>query len=367
MPRSSRSRDFGPALLRPWIKKRGSRVLGQTFRGIVGEALFYAGLFLLGVFGLSLIIASRVAVIRQAPIPLPEVSPEITSSGLGTWILGILSAVAILTGIAGLLYRISQIGASNERRSAIRARAKQIELIGPTADQTVKLPGVPQGKRLTESPGERQTYRLGASTQETGIVGTAALTMLWNAAWFTLLSVVLSGFWFSRPRWVLAGLLIPTGFLGVRMFRHFVAQLRRQAGVGPTIVEISDHPLVPGNQYRVHVSQMGRLRLKNLRVYLTCQEEAFFHQGTDVRVERYDAFHQDLAKEHNVRVDPHTPWQQQFNLDLPPDVMHSFVGNHNAIRWRLVVSGESRPWPSFCRSFPVVVHPPGLSMRRNPR
>jgi len=354
--------------LRPWIKKRGSRTLGHTFGGIVGEALFYACLFFLGVFGLSLILVSSLSAARAAALRLPDVSPEVVaSSGLGTWIFGILSVVAIGTGVGGLLYRLSRLGASNERRSALRTRANQIELIGATADQVPKLPNVPQGKRLTDSPGERQTYRLGAAGSEAGIVGAASLAMLWNAAWLTLFSVVLLGFWQSRPRWVLAGLLIPAAGIGIWVFRYFLAQLKRQAGIGPTIVEISDHPLVPGNQYRIHVSQMGRLRLKSLQVYLTCQEEAFFRQGTDVRVERHDAFNQVLLQESNVRVDPQTPWQQQLTLDLPADVMHSFVGAHNAIRWRLVVAGESRPWPSFCRSFPVVVHPPGLPMKRSPR
>jgi len=363
-----RKRNWTARLFRPWIKKRGGRMLGVALSGVVGESLFYASLFLLGVFGLALIAVSRWAPATPAGIQLPEVPPEVADSGLGTWIFGFLSLVAVLSGIAGLLFRLSQLGASNERRSAIRARASQIELIGPSSDEAPKLPHVPKGKRLTDSPGERQTYRLASDSPHiSGVAGPAVLALIWNSAWLVLLAVVVSGFWYSRPRPIVAALLIPFGWIGYMVFRSFLRQLRHRAGIGPTIVEISDHPLIPGRSYRLHVSQMGRLRLKRIKVFLTCQEEAFFRQGTDVRVEKHDAFHHVLLDETNVRVDPQSPWQQQLSLDLPADVMHSFVGNHNAIRWRLVVTGESRPWPSFCRSFPVVVHPPGLPLKRSPR
>ncbi|MEM9644027.1 MAG: hypothetical protein AAF989_03445 [Planctomycetota bacterium] len=367
MTRTTPSRDPRPFLLRPWIKKRGGRMLGHSLRGVVGEALFYASLFLLGVFGLALILVSRFSPVRPATFRLPDVAPEVASSGLGTWLFIFLSVVAMITGVAGLLFRLSRLGASTERRSAIRARAKQLEMIGPTADQVPKLPSVPRGRRLTDSPGERQTYRLASDSDEAGIAGPAALALLWNAAWFVLLAVVLSGLWYSRPRWVLTGLLVPGAAIGYLVLRRFISQLKRQVGLGATIVEVSDHPLVPGESYRLHVSQMGRLRLKTLKISLTCQEEAFFRQGTDVRVERHEAFHQVLLEESNLRVDPRRPWQQQLRLELPPHVMHSFVGSHNAIRWKIVVSGVSRPWPSFCRSFPVVVHPPGLPVKRSPR
>jgi hypothetical protein len=164
-----------------------------------------------------------------------------------------------------------------------------------------------------------------------------------------------------------AGLLVPFAVIGVWVARYFLSQLRRQAGVGATIVEISHHPLVPGDEFEIFVSQTGRLRLKRLTVQLVCQEESFYRQGTDVRVDRHECFTQILCKEREVSVDPMAPWEQQLNSVLPPEVMHSFVGSHNAIGWKIVVTGESRPWPSFCRSFPVVVHPPGLPPKRSPR
>ena len=347
---------------RPWSKKRGKRIVGNAFAGVAGEVAFYAALFLVGVFGLSLILINELA-----PESVPNVPTDALRTDLSTWIMGILSLAAIVTGGAGLVFRLMRLGASSERRSAMATMAGSIEMIGPTNEDGPKLPSVPRGSSITESPGERLTYRLAAEKPEGGVVGPAMLALLWSSIWFVLLAVVVSGFWYGRPRWILAMLLLPFALIGVWSIRFFLAQLRQQAGIGPTIVEISNHPLFPGMQYRLFVCQTGRLKLKRLTVQLTCEEETFYRQGTDVRVDRHEAIRQVLFKERNVSVDPKAPWEQQLVLELPANVMHSFVGTHNAIRWKIVVTGESRPWPSFCRSFPVVVHPPGLPPKRSPR
>lgn len=349
---------------RPWSKKRGKRFIGTELRSILWEVAFYTVVFLLGVFVISLVLLTRFA---------PHAAPDVTVDGLegghlSTWVFSILALAAIGSGIGGLLYRLMRLGASNERRSAMANRAGSIELIVPSSDDIPKLPSVPRGTSLTDSPGERLTYRLAAQQTHAGeLAGPTILALLWNSVWFVLLAVAVSGFWYGQPRYILAFLLIPFGAIGYWSFRFFLAQLRRYAGIGPTIVEISDHPFYAGHKYRVFVSQSGRLRLRKLAVQLVCEEETVFSQGTDVRVEQHEVFTQELCQERDVRVDPQGPWEQQFTIDLPKNVMHSFVGPHNAIRWKIVVTGEARPWPSFCRNFLVVVHPPGLPPKRSPR
>ncbi len=347
----------------PWSKKRGKRSLGHSFRGIAGEAAFFAGVFLIGVFTLSLVLIHRFAAAQAI-----DVGSETLSSEWGRLIFGILSIAAITTGGGGLMFRLARLGASSERRSVIAKRGGSIEISGPSAEPDAKLPYVPLGRSITDSPGEHLAYRLAEANPTAGqITGPAALALLWNAVWFVLLAVVVSGFWHGSPRFVLTILLVPFACIGFWAFRYFLQQLRRHAGVGVTIVEICDHPLYPGEEYILHVAQHGRLKLRRLRIELCCEEETFFRQGTDVRVERQEAFSEVLFTERDVTVDPQVPWAQQLCFVLPANVMHSFVGSHNAIRWKIVVIGESRPWPSFCRSFPVVVHPIALPLPRNPR
>ncbi len=352
-----------PRFPKPWSKKRGKRLLGNSLSGIAGEAIFYASLFLIGVFGLSVVLIACFAPERAL-----TASSEALSSSLSYWVFGVLSVAAIITGSGGLLIRLSGIATSRERRKANAARVGSIEIIGPSSDDESKLPSIPQGHSITDSPGEHLTYRLGMGTpDEGGLAGAALLALVWNTVWFVLLAVVVSGFYYDRPRYILAILLLPLGTIGFWAFRSFISQVRQLAGVGATIVEISNHPLVSGEAYRIYVCQMGRLKLRRLKIILCCEEETFYRQGTDVRVEKYEAFTKVILNQRDVAVDPQAPWEQQLAIELPENAMHSFVGSHNAIRWKIVVSGESRPWPSFCRSFPVIVHPPGLPLKRSPR
>jgi len=360
-----------PRIPTPWSKKRGKRLLGSALSGVAGEVAFYAMLFLLGVFGLSLLLINRWtqgSMLSSTPVPPPSVPGEtLPQSNLSFWVFGTLSVAAIVTGSAALIYRLVQFSASMERRSVMARKATTIEMIGPVGEVSQRLPSVPRGTAQTDSPGERLRYRLAPEPTQEGIAGPATLALLWNTAWFVLLAVSVNGFSSGRPRWILTGLLIPFALIGWWSFRFFLTQLRRQAGLGPTIVEISDHPLVPGESYRIYVCQNGRMKLKRLSIRLSCDEETFYRQGTDVRYEKEEAFQQVLWKGRDVLVDPRAPWEQQLAFDLPPGVMHSFVGTHNAIQWKIIVQGESQPWPSFCRSFRVVVHPPGLPSKRNLR
>ncbi len=370
---------------KPWTKKRGKRLLGGSLSGAVGESVFSAGLFLLGVFGLALMLFQRfgdAAQIGRLSIPdaVPDAFPgaatatgEASSSGLGFWIVIVLSLALIAVGGLAVIYRLVRVGASHERRSAMATRAKEmrsnsLEFGLPDAIELLSLPSVPEGRGVTDSPGVRLAYRLASEgSMARRALATAGLALLWNATWFVLLAVVVSGFFSGNPRWVLAFLLMPFAGIGVWAFRYFLDALRQTAGVGATIVEICNHPLHPGKSYDLFVAQAGRLNLRRLRVELICEEETTYRQGTDVRIDRHIAFTKILYTDRDLTIDPHRPWEQELQLDLPADAMHSFRSSHNAVCWRITVCGDARPWPSFCLNFPVYVHPPVRPLTLRPR
>ncbi len=359
-------------LPRPWTKKRGSRLLGDAFSGAIGEAMLLAGLFLLGVFLLALMIFQRYAAPSWAAAnPLGDgiVSEEASASTLGFWIVVVLSVSLLAVGGGGILYRLLRINASAELQLAMAGRRGNGEPSRPSPSDLVSLPTVPDGRGVTDSPGIQQTYRLASdgANRATTVAALAALALLWNATWFVLLAVVVSGYLNGQPRWVLTFLLLPFAGIGWWAFRLFLESLKTTAGVGATIVEISDHPLEPGETYTLFISQAGKLRLRRLRVELVCDEETTYRQGTDLRVDRHRAYSTILHTQRDLRIDPHHPWEQELAFQLPTDAMHSFQSAHNAVCWRITVCGEARPWPSFCQSFPVVVLPPAGPPIRHPR
>ncbi|MCM2374325.1 hypothetical protein [Aporhodopirellula aestuarii] len=378
---------------RPWSKKLGRRLRTGPFRGVLGELAFYLGLIFAGVFILTLVLVAHWMVPRIG-IDLPEEARVVLDSDLarggghhwGRWIVAIISVAAIGSGAFGLGYRLMHLGFSQERISAQKGRLSRWNAPAPPgksdgdagemsqeeeskpSGEYPSLPAVPQGLALDESLGERLQYRLASvSTGRRAVLGSASLALLWNSVCVVLLAVAISGWWYGRPRPVLAMLLVPFTGVAVWALKSFLRQVRQIAGVGPTVVEISEHPLEPGGKYELFILQMGRMRLRTLRVNLVCEEESFFRQGTDVRSDQYVALSKELLVEGPVRVDPQTPWEQQLEFELPTNVMHSFCATNNSVRWRLIVSGEARPWPSFCRSFPLVVHPPLMVPPNSPR
>ncbi|TVQ01281.1 MAG: hypothetical protein EA381_05765 [Planctomycetaceae bacterium] len=360
-------------LPKPWTKKRGGRLLGgANFSGAVGEAMLLFACSLAGVFTLALVSFRRFASasLREST-GLPEgfISEDAFSSDLGFWIVLVLGCALLVIGGGGLAYRLVRIGASDERRSVMATRATAIAPALPAEADWGPLPNVPPGRGLTDSPGMVESYRLASegSPRARTVAASACLALLWNGTWFVLLAIVISGFVHQSPRWVLGFLLFPFAGIGWWAFRHFLDNLKRTAGLGATIVEISDHPLQPGSRYTLFVRQAGRLQLRRLRIELVCDEESSYLQGTDLRIDRHRAYDEILHTERDLAIDPDHPWERQLRVTLPADAMHSFRSPHNAVCWKITVSGEARPWPSFCQSFPVVVHPSTGPPIRHPR
>lgn len=356
-----------PRLPLPWSKKRGSRLAGDVFAGVVGEILLLAFVFLLGVTGVAAALASRFARYADVSLPTAAAAAEVPA-GLGFWIFLLASIVLGIAGAVGLAYRLLGFGTSDERRAAIAQRTGALELVRRPHVGTQPLPNVPEGTILNESPGIRLAYRL-PSTGSPGIrlAAAALLALLWVGTWLVLAVVALTGLVVGTPRPVLTCLLVPLGALGLWAGRYFLRQLREGAGMGATIVEISDNPLCPGETYLLYVAQYGNLRLRRLRIAMICEEETVFRQGTDVRTDRHEATAVVICDEKNVSIDPEGAWEREFEFAVPAGAMHSFQSAHNAVHWKVVVSGESRPWPSFSRSYPVVVHPPRGAAKRGRR
>jgi hypothetical protein len=131
-----------------------------------------------------------------------------------------------------------------------------------------------------------------------------------------------------------------------------------QTRVGPTGVELSSHPIRPGEPFELLLNQAGPLRLRRLWVQLICEEEVSYRQGTDTRTEKKCVWRQVVfdAADLEVARDASLAWRGQ--AELSAGAMHSFRAPHNGVRWKVLVHGEPAGLPKYERDFPVVVAPP---------
>lgn len=338
-----------PRQFRLWQKKRGERRTGSKVLGSVGEALFAAALFLIGLVSLAALIT--VQVLHAGP-------DGARLSGWGLWLLVLVFSSLLLIGGVGVIYTLLHMGASVERRSALAKRATNLELLREAIPSPQEYLTIPRDADLINSPGITLAYRLPiAYSPAWKLFPVLAFCLVWNGVASVLLVLAFDSFAAGRPDWYLTVFLIPYLAVGVWSIVFFVRQLNVLARVGPTSVEISDHPLFPGMRYGVFLSQAGRISVEKLDLLLVCEEEATYHQGTDIRTESRRVYEQPLLTQQGFEILPGVPFETDCEFQVPQQVMHSFRSNSNSVQWKLEVAGVAKGLPPYRRSFPVIVYP----------
>jgi hypothetical protein len=321
---------------------------GWWFVGSLGEALFFASCFMLGVLCFTTIVGWHF------------LSPQTQVVGIGTgfWLLTTVSAAFAVLGAVGFWYRVLKVVTSDEHREVIAKRGivprpKQVH------PKSILPPSVPPLSIFTDSPGAKLAYRLPGQWRGTGsLVAYGLFAMCWNGmlAVFAVLAVASALQGDTQYRLML--FLIPGLYVGLRSGQLFFKYYVQAIGIGSTTVEIEDQPLLPGRKYKVVLVQYGRLVIKKLTIRLVCEEESTYHFGTDVRTENQVVREQTILDLGRSRIDWGRPLELECSVTIPSDAMHSFQSLHNAIHWKIIVEGEANRWPSYSRSFPVLVYPP---------
>lgn len=341
---------------RLWEKKRGDRRTGSPLVGGLGEALFFGVLFLLGSVSSAYLIAAHGL----------GAAPPLRQPGFGFWLMVLVVVSFMLIGGSGVAYTVLQVGTSAERRSALARRAAQFDLLSDARPLRRAYPTVPPDANLTNSPGVRLAYRLPVTHAAPGALFlSTAFFLAWNGIVVVLGMGALRGHLAERPDWYLSGFVLALAAIGVWATYVFVRQVLRHTGLGPTTVEISDHPLQPGQRYDLHVSQTGRLHLRAFQVLLVCEEEATYRQGTDIRTERCRVCEQELFCRREFRIEPGETFEIVCSLPVPARTMHSLQTDHNAVRWMVLVRSDAASWPLIERNFPLVVLP-GAGAEKHP-
>lgn len=273
------------------------------------------------------------------------------------WLLGLLLPGALVViGGTGLARRLRAWGRSEER---LAASSGIPDLLDPLAHPVASAPGhptVPIWDDLVNSPGTLLRYRLPVESPESWtLVGFSVFAALWN-----LVVVVLAvglGLFGGRCDWWVAALLVPFAIVGLGGVVLVARGALMAAAIGSTQVEISAHPLYPGERYDVLVTQGGSGVVRQIDLSLELEEVSTFRQGTDTRSEQITVQRHGVAAARDIQPDPMARLELRGVVSVPADAMHSFASAHNAVRWKLVVRGTPDRGPWFTRVFPVVVLP----------
>jgi hypothetical protein len=122
-------------------------------------------------------------------------------------------------------------------------------------------------------------------------------------------------------------------------------------------VEISQLPLAPGSACQVYLNQPGTISVERLDVLLVCDEETTYLQGTDIRQDHQRVFREVLCTRERFEIDAAQPLEENCELMIPAQAMHSYKSKFNAVNWKLVIELQAEGWPLYRRSFPLIVYP----------
>jgi hypothetical protein len=272
------------------------------------------------------------------------------------WLMLLLPAAFISIGGGGLAYTMLTWGKSTERLAAAGGRAPGLELLLP-AYGTEEFPFVPDPHDLNDSPGTRLKYRLPTGTGRWRMVAIVVVCIFWNGVVALFARMAFLAYERGEPDWFLTVFLVPLAIAGLALIALLVREIATATAVGPTLVEISAHPLTPGREYDMVISQSGRLSIGSLQVKLVCEEVARYRQGTNTRTATRRVYEQSLASRDAFDIRPGVPFEVRGRLKVPAEAMHSFTADHNQVDWKIVVNAAITRWPDFERTFPLIVRP----------
>jgi hypothetical protein len=275
-----------------------------------------------------------------------------------TLLLFIIPGVFLIVGAGGLIYSMLHWGTSAERRAVWTQKVQQGEIFRPGGRGENHYPNVPERTDITNSPGTRLRYRLPIETSPGWAVFATLIGVLgWNSAVAVMLYYAVKGHLAHHPDWFLTVFCVPFVLVGLFLIYYLFRKLLEATGIGPTLVEISEHPLHPGEQYQVFLSQTGRLKVNTLTLSLVCEERATYQQGTNARTETRSVFKEEAYGSQQFEIPPGMPFEAECSVKVPAGAMHSFKSEHNEIFWTLVVEGDIAGWPDYQRAFPVLIYP----------
>lgn len=275
------------------------------------------------------------------------------------WLLLLVPASFVIFGGIGLSYTLLTRGKSAERRAAMVHRASALAPFDAAVGAVREFPTVPVDANLTDSPGIQLAYRL-PMTSSPGwkLVATLTATAAANAVVAVFVVMAVNNHLRGEPDWLLTIFTLPLIALGMASIVYSVRQILLANAIGATCVEISAHPLKPGEEYQAFLSQGGRMKAKRLELLLVCEEKATFRQGTNTRTDTRRVMEEKVFQGNDLEIHPSAPFEKKCPFHVPAHCMHSFKADHNEINWQLVVRARVAGWRDFERSFPVVVYPP---------
>lgn len=253
----------------------------------------------------------------------------------------------------GLLPVLAIVGAIAGRQIywAVELRNVSDEAIAHQAGVRLHPEGYPGLPVVPSEPGQHQPYRIVHRKGWGGLALLLGVAAFWNGITWTAIVVTEGGSVFIT---IFLGVFALVGlFLGFNALHELLVVLRFH----PTVVELSEHPVVLGRPVTMVLSQDGPVKLNRLTVDLVCEEVARYRVGTNTRTVTETQHQERIFEDFGLVVPRGKPFVKELPLSLPERAMHSLDLENNDVRWLLKIEGDVPKYPDFSYEVLLCVAP----------
>lgn len=185
------------------------------------------------------------------------------------------------------------------------------------------------------------------------LIGSIFVAIFWNGIVSVFAAEMIEGWTKGNGSWFLTIFLCPFLLIGFSLVLLVIYQFL--AFFNPKLNLILAHEdLRLGETVRFRWQIIGNhSRISRLKISLRGVEEAVYRRGTNTYTDTetfYEKCLVDIASSNSIS-------QGQGELQVPADLIHSFCGDNNRIRWLIRVSGEIKFWPDVDEEYELRVLP----------
>jgi hypothetical protein len=156
------------------------------------------------------------------------------------------------------------------------------------------------------------------------------------------------------------------GWLALWILVKAATEVWTDSCVAPTVVEVSDATLHPGQVIEVAVEQAGPLRCKEWRVALVAREQIlqwapvadpYNPQGTVDQpfwtMRRVGVV--EVTGPRGLLISQGDVWRDRWTVRVAENAVPSSSSRERSVEWAVEITGDVNGWPKFTRRFPVSV------------
>ncbi len=165
--------------------------------------------------------------------------------------------------------------------------------------------------------------------------------------------------WSDEGLWVVWIFVVVLEAVGLVLLAVFFHQLLARRKVAPPEVFVSVQPVYLGETFTVRVRQSfkGSCQLNRITLKLICREEATYRRGTSTYTDRRDVYEEAHTLAEAQQMQPGDVLEEELQLKIPEDAMHTFAAQWNKILWYLHLHVDIAAWPDFKEDFHFQVAP----------